>query len=149
MSLYVGMDYTPIEEYDTTLDQRWAALSHTAGRVAPEDMLEMQAIFGLVSILPSDYYSPPLCRWKHRLTADNVGSKQGKMRMRHQSVTYLLVRTLARFAVAAAGLFVAGTLIAGAIAFQPGALLVLALVGILGLILLHEEWCRWRNRDHT
>jgi hypothetical protein len=76
MSLYVGMDYTPIEEYDTTLEQRWSALSHTAGRVAPEDMLEMQAIFGLVSILPSDYYSPPLCRWKHRLTADNVGRHQ-------------------------------------------------------------------------
>jgi hypothetical protein len=69
--------------------------------------------------------------------------------MRHQSVTYLLVRTLARFAVAAAGFFVAGTLIAGAVAFQPGALLVLGLVGPLGLILLHEEWRRWRNRDHT
>lgn len=69
--------------------------------------------------------------------------------MRHQSVTYLLVRTLARFAVAAAGFFVAGTLIAGMIAFQPGALIVLALVGTLGLILLHEEWRRWRNRDHT
>lgn len=69
--------------------------------------------------------------------------------MRHQSVTYLLVRTLARFAVAAAGFFVAGTLIAGAIAFQPGALIVLALVGCIGLILLADEWNRWRNRDHT
>lgn len=69
--------------------------------------------------------------------------------MKHQSATYLLVRTLARFAVAAAGFFVAGTLIAGAIAFQPGALLVLALVANLGVILLADEYRRWRNRDHT
>jgi membrane associated rhomboid family serine protease len=69
--------------------------------------------------------------------------------MRPHSPTYLLVRHLARFAVAAAGFFVAGTLIAGMVAFQPGALIALALVGCIGFILLADEWNRWRNRDHT
>lgn len=69
--------------------------------------------------------------------------------MRHTSVTYLLVRTLARFAVAAAGFFVAGTIIYGAARLEAGALIVLALIGCIGLILLADEWKRWRNRDHT
>jgi hypothetical protein len=69
--------------------------------------------------------------------------------MRHTSVTYLLVRTLARFAVAAAGFFVAGTVIYGAARFQPGALIVLGLCALIAAPILHEEWRRWRNRDHT
>jgi len=51
--------------------------------------------------------------------------------MRHQSVTYLLVRTLARFAVAAAGLFVAGTIFYGAARFEPGAWIVLSMAGAI------------------
>lgn len=76
-------------------------------------------------------------------------SQEEERRMRHTSMTYLLVRTLARFAVAAAGFFVAGTLIAGAVAFQPGALLVLGMLGALAIVILFEYWHDWRNRDHT
>lgn len=41
------------------------------------------------------------------------------------------------------------TFVQGAINFQPGALLVLGLLATLGVILLIDEYRRWRNRDHT
>lgn len=72
MSLYVGMDYTPIEDYDTTVEQKWDALSHVRSRVPASDVLEVAAMLGIVDYLPTSTYEPPTCRWKHPLTADNI-----------------------------------------------------------------------------
>lgn len=75
MSLYVGMDYTPIEDYDTTVEQKWDALSHVRSRVPASDVLEMAAMLGIVDYLPTSTYETPMCRWKHPLNARNLGRR--------------------------------------------------------------------------
>lgn len=75
MSLYVGMDYTPIEDYDTNLEQKWDALSHARTRIPAGDVLEVAAMLGIVHLLPADTHNTPLCRWKHPLTPHNTGHR--------------------------------------------------------------------------
>lgn len=71
MTLSIGTDFTPIENYETTLEQKWDALSHARSRIPADDVLEVAAMFGLVHIVNLEKPDVPTCRWKHPLTEDN------------------------------------------------------------------------------
>lgn len=52
MTVLLGLDFTPLEEYETTEEQKLYAAMHAVGRVPNEDLPEICAMFGLLNIEP-------------------------------------------------------------------------------------------------
>jgi hypothetical protein len=76
MSLYVGIDFTPVENYETTLDQKWDALSHARSRIPASDVLEVASMLGLVHLITARDTAVPTCRWNHPATPENIGTRR-------------------------------------------------------------------------
>lgn len=50
MTTLLGLDFTPLEEYETTEEQKLYAAMQAVGRVPNEDLPEICAMFGLLDI---------------------------------------------------------------------------------------------------
>ncbi|KPG86493.1 hypothetical protein [Frigoribacterium sp. RIT-PI-h] len=74
MTVLLRLDYTPLETYETTEEQKLYAAMHAVGRVPNEDLAEICAMFGLLDIEPAPIPDDtPLCRnGRHPLTPDNI-----------------------------------------------------------------------------
>lgn len=73
MTVLLGLDFTPLEEYETTEEQKLYAAMHAVGRVPNEDLPEICAMFGLIDIepepLPAD---TEYCRKGHPRLPENT-----------------------------------------------------------------------------
>lgn len=73
MTVLLRLDYTPLETYETTEEQKLYAAMHAVGRVPNEHIPEICAMFGLIDIerepLPADTI---YCKYGHPQTPENV-----------------------------------------------------------------------------
>lgn len=73
MTKLLGLDFTPLEEYETTEEQKLYAAMHAVGRVAKEELVEICAMFGLKDIAPQPLPADTIyCKYGHPQTPENV-----------------------------------------------------------------------------
>lgn len=83
MTLLLGMDFTPLEEYETSPQQKRDAALHAATRVNTDELLEICQMFGLIEPSPKVEPAPEntveYCRHGHVRTPENtyIGKKDG------------------------------------------------------------------------
>lgn len=67
MTLLLGLDFTPIENYETTEEQKLYAAMHAVGRVTSDELREICGMFGLLDTNTDDAAAEPVetCRNGH------------------------------------------------------------------------------------
>jgi hypothetical protein len=74
MTLLLGLDFTPIENYETTEEQKRSAAMHAVGRVAPDELREICGMFGLLETNTDTAPAEPVetCRNGHERNETNT-----------------------------------------------------------------------------
>ena len=73
MTALLGLDFTPLEEYETTTQQKRDAAMHAIGRVPDDELHEICAMFGLINIPPKPLpEGTTFCQYGHPQTPENV-----------------------------------------------------------------------------
>lgn len=82
MTVLLRLDYTALETYETTEEQKLYAAMHAVGRVPNEDLAEICAMFGLLNIAPEPLPDDmTYCRRGHPHTPENTRAKKGQNKL--------------------------------------------------------------------